>query len=122
MKHSLLTALATTVLLGLGGCAWFGGGGDETASASTDTDAATQHAANDGVGSDEAKKACGANRLDALTDSLLDQDMRQQIVDQSGAQQFRVLATDTIRTMDYHEDRLNIHVNEQGVIQSFDCG
>ncbi|MFC0337975.1 Peptidase inhibitor I78 family protein [Kushneria avicenniae] len=120
MKHVLLAALAT-VTLGLSGCAWWGGGSDETASAPADTHA-NQEDAGDSAGSDEAKKACGADRLDALTGGLLDQDMRQQIVDQSQAQQFRVLAPDTIRTMDYHADRLNIHINEQGVVQSFECG
>ncbi|WP_457808695.1 I78 family peptidase inhibitor [Kushneria sp. EE4] len=118
MKHSLLTALATTVLLGLGGCAWFGGGSDDAATSPADTDAV---AANDAA-PDEAQKACGADRLKALTGARLDQNVRQHIVDQSQARQFRVLAPDTMHTMDYHEDRLNIRVNEQGVIQSFGCG
>lgn len=116
MKHALLAALVTTTFLGLNGCAWFGGGSDATASKDqTGADTPSQS-------SDDARKACGADRLKDLTGVTLDQNVRQQIVDQSQAQQFRVLAPDTIKTMDYRENRLNINVNQQGVIQSFDCG
>lgn len=116
MKHALLAALVTTTLLGLNGCAWFGGGSDATAPKDqAGADAAERS-------SDDAQKVCGADRLKDLTGVTLDQDVRQQIVDQSQAQQFRVLAPETIKTMDYRQDRLNINVNQQGVIQSFDCG
>ncbi|WP_299260366.1 I78 family peptidase inhibitor [uncultured Kushneria sp.] len=117
MKHALLAAIVTTTFLGLNGCAWFGGGSDEAPSTQTGSNAGTASQP-----SDEALKACGADRLKALTGARLDQNVRQHIVDQSQAQQFRVLAPDTMKTMDYRQDRLNIHVNEQGVIQSFSCG
>ncbi|WP_456269334.1 I78 family peptidase inhibitor [Kushneria sp. AK178] len=120
MKHALLTALATTALLGLNGCAWWGGGSDDASSAQTDT--ASPLPINDDAAPGEAKQACGADRLDALTGAGLDQGVRQQIVDLSRAEQFRVLAPNTIRTMEYYPSRLNVHVDEQGVIQSFDCG
>ena len=117
MKHALLATLATTTFLGLSGCAWFGGGSDDAPAAQNGSDAETVSRP-----SDEALKACGADRLKALTGVRLDQNVRQHIVDQSQAQQFRVLAPDTIKTMDYREDRLNINVDQQGVIQSFSCG
>ncbi|SPJ33122.1 I78 family peptidase inhibitor [Kushneria phyllosphaerae] len=117
MKHALLAALVTTTFLGLNGCAWFGGGSEDAPAARNGSDAETVSQP-----SDEALKACGADHLKALTGATLDQNVRQHIVDQSQAQQFRVLAPDTMKTMDYRQDRLNIHVNDQGVIQSFSCG
>ncbi|GHC26802.1 hypothetical protein GCM10010082_20080 [Kushneria pakistanensis] len=121
MKHILLFA-AMTALLGLGGCAWWGGSDDAPSPpANASTNSASQGASGDAA-ENRAQQACGADRLKGLTGARLDQDVRQQIVDQSQARQFRVLAPDTMQTMDYHEDRLNIRVNEQGVIQSFNCG
>ncbi len=123
MKHVLLSA-ALTALLGLSGCAWWGGGSDDTPSSQegTGADSAAHDGSTDDAARAQAQQACGADRLEALTGARLDQNVRQQIVDQSQARQFRVLAPDTLQTMDYHEDRLNIRINEQGVIQSFVCG
>lgn len=119
------SALSMTLLLGMGGCAWLGGGQDDTptpqANASSPHDTAAQETVQQD-NSAQSQQTCGADRLDALIGSQLTQEVRQHIVDQSQAQQFRVLAPDTMQTMDYREDRLDIRVNEQGVIQAFGCG
>ncbi|MDP3534634.1 MAG: I78 family peptidase inhibitor [Halomonas sp.] len=45
-----------------------------------------------------------------------------QLQSESGARQVRVLRPDSVATMDYREDRLNIHLDSDDNIEALRCG
>lgn len=112
MKRTMAGLLAACWLLG--GCAlWEGDDGGEGRA-----DRA-QAAAQQG---DDASQACGARRLDELVGQTMTQSVKEQIVDQSQAQQYRVLRPGMMRTMDHNPQRLNITLDDSGAITDFSCG
>ncbi|WP_168169369.1 I78 family peptidase inhibitor [Kushneria phosphatilytica] len=99
------------------GCSWFGGGSDSSTqqneAAPSKTTALPHHA---------DKSTCGADRLQDLIGRTLEPGVRRQIVNRSGAEQYRVLGPDTMVTMDFNAQRLDIRVDENQQISEFDCG
>ncbi|RKQ96937.1 peptidase inhibitor I78 family protein [Kushneria sinocarnis] len=105
----------------LTGCSWFGGGNDRSQQTG---DAARQGApVPAGTLPQQADPTtCGADRLEELAGRSLEPGVRQQIVDRSGAEQYRVVGPHTMVTMDFNPQRLDIRVDDNQQISGFDCG
>ncbi|WP_106476138.1 I78 family peptidase inhibitor [Phytohalomonas tamaricis] len=114
MRRSLIGVLAVTGLLG--GCSLWGSNSSDD-SAGDKTQLAVQQ-----DGDNAAQDSCGARRLDNLVGQALTQSVKQRIVDESQAQQYRMLRPGMMQTMDHNAQRLNITLDERGTITKFACG
>jgi len=65
---------------------------------------------------------CGDGKVARLVGKVWAESMRDQIMKTSGARTLRVIAPDTIVTMDFRPDRLNVEIDAQGRITRFKCG
>ncbi|MGY1410724.1 MULTISPECIES: I78 family peptidase inhibitor [unclassified Luteimonas] len=65
---------------------------------------------------------CNADGLQALVGQQATETVTAKATADSGATSVRVLGPDDAATMDFREDRLNIHTDAAGVIQSLNCG
>lgn len=70
----------------------------------------------------EKATACGAEKLTAFVGKKRTDAISAEVARISGAKNIRWIKPGMAVTMDYREDRLNVRVNEKGVILSFNCG
>lgn len=69
----------------------------------------------------DLEPSCGADKLVSYVGHNATEATIAAIRKASGAQAIRVLKPDTAVTMDYRPDRLNIDVDENGIIKAFGC-
>ncbi|WP_404375764.1 I78 family peptidase inhibitor [Vreelandella aquamarina] len=67
-------------------------------------------------------QACDANAVQYAIGAPFDEADVATLEEQSGARQVRVLRPGTAATMDYRDDRLNIHLESNGMIEALRCG
>ena len=65
---------------------------------------------------------CNAEGLQALVGQQATETVTAQATADSGATSVRVLGPNDAATMDFREDRLNIHTDDAGVIERIGCG
>ncbi|MDQ1230820.1 hypothetical protein QE379_002246 [Sphingomonas sp. SORGH_AS 879] len=65
---------------------------------------------------------CGDGKVARLVGKVWAESMRDQVMKTSGARTLRVIAPDTVVTMDFRPDRLNVETDAQGRIIRFKCG
>ena len=76
----------------------------------------------DAQSSDDAQMPC---RLDAISSAVgtpLADTSEEALAKQSGAEQTRVLRPGDAATLDHRPERLNIHLNDNDVIEELSCG
>jgi hypothetical protein len=69
-----------------------------------------------------APTPCGAEKLGSLIGTQRSADTAAEAMRLSGATRVRIIAPDTIVTMDYSETRLNLHTDKAGKILNAKCG
>jgi hypothetical protein len=77
------------------------------------------------AGMDAAAPDEGACRIDGLTDLVgkqADEALVADALKRSGAKSSRSIGPDTMVTMDFRPDRLNIHTDAAGTVTHFRCG
>ncbi|GGC86176.1 I78 family peptidase inhibitor [Vreelandella lutescens] len=67
-------------------------------------------------------QACDANAVQYAIGAPFDEANVATLEEQSGATQVRVLRPGTAATMDYRDDRLNIHLESNDMIEALRCG
>ncbi len=101
-------SLATLLLAAaLGGCSSGGG-------ASADASAPAVSAGNDG--------RCQASGADFAIGKPGSADLLEQARKASGSQMARILTPHDVVTLEYRSERLNLNVDEQGVVTRVNCG
>ncbi|MCC2976030.1 peptidase inhibitor I78 [Sphingomonas sp. PL-96] len=76
-------------------------------------------------GTDKTAPTQGACRIDGLTDLVGKHASEALVTDalkRSGARSSRSIGPDTMVTMDFKPDRLNIHTDAAGTVTHFRCG
>ncbi|MFG6665888.1 I78 family peptidase inhibitor [Halomonas sp. HNIBRBA4712] len=68
------------------------------------------------------QRTCNADPIGQAVGEALTEARAQELASQSGARDVRVLPPDSVATMDYREDRLNIELDDQGRITTLRCG
>lgn len=71
---------------------------------------------------DAAPGACDTARVDHLIGENVSGYIERQAMQESGAQDVRVLKPDSVATMDFNARRLNIHTDPGKVIIQLSCG
>jgi hypothetical protein len=66
--------------------------------------------------------SCNADRLGNLVGRERTSELGAEALRRSGARQLRWIRPGDAVTMDYREDRLNIHLDAQGRVERFQCG
>ncbi len=66
--------------------------------------------------------ACGASRVRHLVGKAATPELRREVAATSGAKAIRWLMPDTMATMDYSEDRLNVMLRTDKTIDAVKCG
>jgi hypothetical protein len=69
-----------------------------------------------------APTPCGAEKVGSLSGKQSGPGTAAEAMRLSGASRVRIIAPDTIVTMDYSETRLNLHTDDKGKILSAKCG
>jgi hypothetical protein len=69
----------------------------------------------------EAEAGCGAGKVAGFIGRKATEDVITAIRETSGAATLRVLEPDMAVTMDYRADRLNVDLDENGVIKALRC-
>ena len=69
-----------------------------------------------------ARTSCGAEKLDGLIGQPRSPETMAEVKRLSGAERIRWIAPGTAVTMDYVQERLDVHLDEKGVITRFGCG
>ena len=67
-------------------------------------------------------QTCDASAVQYAIGAPFDEANLATLEEQSGARQVRVLRPGTAATMDYRDDRLNIHLESNDMIESLRCG
>lgn len=121
--------LSATLVLLLGACA---PGSQEPAPPAAvdpaDTPADTRPPASAGPtpppagNADETPSLCNADAVQDLVGQEATEALVAQATADSGSASVRVLKPDDAATMDFREDRLNIHTDDAGVIERIACG
>lgn len=65
---------------------------------------------------------CGAGKIGDLVGKSMAATMEANIRKRSGARTIRVLPPGAMATMDFRPDRLNIDVDDKGIVTSLRCG
>ena len=65
---------------------------------------------------------CGSHHVVHLVGKKRTPELATEVARLSGAERVRWIAPGMAVTMDYSETRLNVHVNDKGVITQFTCG
>ena len=65
---------------------------------------------------------CNAEALADLVGHAATQELGAEALRRSGSRALRWIRPGDIVTMDYREDRLNIHLDDQGRVERFNCG
>lgn len=66
--------------------------------------------------------SCGAGRVQDRVGRAYDEALAQAILEESGAGALRVVRPGHAYTMEYRDDRINVHVDENEVIADIGCG
>ncbi|MBR2512462.1 MAG: hypothetical protein IKE45_00295 [Halomonas sp.] len=66
--------------------------------------------------------SCDSDAVQHAIGELFNDATVPQLQSESGARQVRVLRPDSVATMDYREDRLNIHLDSDDTIEALRCG
>ena len=66
--------------------------------------------------------ACDASKVQSAVGQIASQDVVDKVVQDSGSSTSRVLKPGQPMTMDYREDRVNIHVDDKNTITEVKCG
>lgn len=74
------------------------------------------------VAGENAVAACNAEAVQALVGQASSDAIVEQARNDSGSSSVRVLKPGDAATMDYRQDRLNIDLDDAGVIQALRCG
>jgi len=69
-----------------------------------------------------ASGKCDASGVQAMVGQLDGAALHKRALRRSGARTLRVIKPGTMVTMDYREDRLNIHLDAQGRVTDLTCG
>lgn len=117
-RSSTLRFAALALAALLGGCAAQTG----TLSAPSSPDVSAPPPPSVAGGAQQNEGTCQAGALASAVGETLSDERAQALRADSGARDVRVLAPDSMATMDYREDRLNIEVDEQGRITGLRCG
>jgi len=72
--------------------------------------------------SDEQGASCDLDAIQSAIGEPFDAANVSQLQSDSGARQVRVLRPGDMATMDHRPDRLNIHLDDQDVIEALRCG
>ncbi|WP_430468715.1 I78 family peptidase inhibitor [Vreelandella titanicae] len=72
--------------------------------------------------SDEQAASCDLDAIQSAIGEPFDEANVSQLQSDSGARQVRVLRPGDMATMDHRPDRLNIHLDDQDVIEALRCG
>lgn len=72
--------------------------------------------------SQEQTAACDLDAIQYAIGEQFDEANVPQLQSDSSARQVRILRPGDMATMDYHPDRLNIHLDDQDVIDELRCG
>lgn len=67
------------------------------------------------------RTACGAEKVGQFVGKTRTNAISNQVARLSGAKTIRWISPGMAVTMDYREDRLNVHLDDKGVIQSVGC-
>ena len=70
----------------------------------------------------EREDACGAQHVQDRIGRQHDESLTASIRQESGAVALRVIRPGHVYTMDYRGERINVHIDEGGVITSIGCG
>lgn len=70
----------------------------------------------------EREDVCGAQRVQDRIGRQHDEGLAESIRQESGAAVLRVIRPGHVYTMDYRSERINVHIDEGGVITSIGCG
>ncbi|MGP9765056.1 I78 family peptidase inhibitor [Halomonas sp. AOP13-D3-9] len=91
--------------------------------ANDDVDAAPPPPTGGSNGSNqEQATACDLDAIQSAIGEPFVESMGSQLKSDSGARQVRVLRPGDMATMDHRPDRLNIHLDDQDVIEELRCG
>lgn len=120
-RTALAASLATLLSLGLAACSGTSDTGDTALPDAAEAPAASAPAPVDAPTA-PAAMTCDAGVVQALVGQPSDDAVIEQARTDSGAGTVRVLKPGDAATMDYREDRLNIDLDADGVIQSLRCG
>ncbi|WP_240455535.1 I78 family peptidase inhibitor [Halomonas faecis] len=72
--------------------------------------------------SDETDDRCGAGRVQDRVGRTYSESLGQTLLQESGAGALRVMRPGYAYTLEYRADRLNVRVDEAGVITAIGCG
>lgn len=123
-RISMLSAAAVAVLA-MSGCA------DQSADAGMENDGIEPPVAagngNDdtgygGANGDDLANGCNADAASSALGQEASADVVEQARQDAGAQLVRTIAPDQVITMEYHNSRLNLKVDEANVVTSVTCG
>ena len=70
----------------------------------------------------ESHAACDLDAIQQAIGQPFDEAKVSQLQSDSGARQVRVLRPGDMATMDHRPDRLNLHINDQNIIEALRCG
>lgn len=71
---------------------------------------------------DDPRFACNARPVQPMIGQIATQALGAEAVRAAGARTMRWIAPDSVYTMDYRTDRLNIHLDPQNRITKINCG
>lgn len=126
-RNVLAASLAALLPLVLAACAPDAGDADTRMPDATEAPAADAAPAGDFPAADvdaaqPATVPCNADAVQSLVGQASSDAVIEQARADSGASSVRALKPGDAATMDYREDRLNIELDADGVIQSLRCG
>ncbi|TDK23834.1 Elastase inhibitor AFLEI Flags: Precursor [Luteimonas aestuarii] len=123
-RNALAAGLATLLSLTVVGCARDDAGTAATPDTTAPAPADAAPAPVDPVATDmpPAMGTCNADAVQSLVGQASSDAVTEQARIDSGAASVRVLSPGDAATMDYREDRLNIMLDADGVIESVRCG
>ena len=114
MRGQVFGSLAGLVLLAAG-CTPMDAG-NETAPPTNGADMSREELAQG------AADACGAQAVQDLLGQPISDALAEQAKERAGAERMRQIGPETIVTMDYRTDRLNLYFDEAGTITEIRCG
>ncbi|MCA1771100.1 MAG: hypothetical protein LC677_00100 [Halomonas sp.] len=106
----------TFLPLFLAACAQTPGTGDDVPSAPPPPQVGSTQPA------DDERTACRLDDIQSIVGTPLDDTSSDALARQSGAEQVRVLRPGEAATMDHRPERLNVHLNDNDVIEEVSCG
>ncbi|MCZ0927716.1 hypothetical protein L0636_10350 [Halomonas janggokensis] len=109
-------SVLTLLSLFLAACAQTPGAGDDVPSAPPPPQVGSAHT------TDDERTACRLEDIQFALGAPIDGTSSDALAQQSGAQQVRVLRPEEAATLDHRPGRLNIHLDDNDVIEKLSCG